>query len=252
MPLFVRWEDYVPTYLPKGLRNVYFVQVGAHCGKNTRGCAVGGDPLFDYATKCRWRGLALEPFPPIFTRLCRNYAPWPGVRPLRTAVSDFVGSATFLTGNKETNHLANKWELQRPRPNVTVGVVRLSDVWREVDSPSVDVLVVDVEGAESKILSAALPHPQPSLILFEHVHLRKDERQLIDHSLTAQGYTQLAEFGYPAGSNLAHYDNRPINRLYGKPRKAAHEASASTVSTPKAYLDDASAAACTRRRCTRQ
>ena len=239
LPLFVRWEDYVPTYLPEGLRNVYFVQVGAHCGKNTRGCAVGGDPLFDYATRCGWRGLALEPFAPVFTRLCRNYAPWPGVRPLRTAVSDFVGSATFVTGNKETNHLAKTWELQRPRPNVTVGVVRLADVWREVDAPSVDVLVVDVEGAEPKVLAGdALPHPQPILILFEHVHLSDDDQQQIDRSLTAQGYTQLAEFRYPAGSNLANYDRRLINRLYGKPRRRKRRVRESAPSAPTVVLGD--------------
>ena len=41
VPLFVRWEDYVPRYLRR-VDNVFVVQIGANCGKNTYGCASGG------------------------------------------------------------------------------------------------------------------------------------------------------------------------------------------------------------------
>ena len=51
VPLFIRWEDYA-QYLPQNLREVTYVQIGANCGKNTFGCAVGGDPIWSYATSC--------------------------------------------------------------------------------------------------------------------------------------------------------------------------------------------------------
>ena len=55
VPLFIRWEDYA-DFLPAGLQGVSFIQIGANCGKNTYGCAAGGDPIWTYATMCGWVG----------------------------------------------------------------------------------------------------------------------------------------------------------------------------------------------------
>ena len=101
LPLYVQWEDYVPHYL-KQVSNVSFVQVGANCGRNTKQCAVGGDPIWNYAASCGWRGIAIEPSPPTFTKLCTNYAALtPLVKPLNALITSNAPGDAFISNNGE-------------------------------------------------------------------------------------------------------------------------------------------------------
>jgi hypothetical protein len=75
VPLFIRWEDYIRKVIPRRrFEDVTFVQIGANCGKNTFGCAVGGDPIWSYATMCGWRGVVVEPVSYVFKKLCISSA----------------------------------------------------------------------------------------------------------------------------------------------------------------------------------
>ena len=240
VPLFIKWEDY-SEYLDKSLHDVTFVQIGANCGKNTYGCAAGGDPLWSYVTSCGWRGVALEPVSYVFALLCRNYARWSHrVTPLRGAVADAPGTARMTLGSGETNKLILKKAPSRPRPNESVPVVTLDHVWAEfrralgtTARAGPDLLIIDAEGAEPRILGAPiidesegrgiymdesaalprdLPSPLPSLILFEHSHLRPRDQRAIHANLQRQGYAHLADLKNrdPRGVRLP-----PANRLYG-------------------------------------
>ena len=258
VPLFIRWEDY-SDYLPADLRGVRFVQIGANCGKNTYGCAVGGDPIWSYATMCGWHGIAIEPVSYTFAKLCRNYLRWPHVTPARGAVADKPGTAFMKLSHGEGNKLLSDQERhgptvpgsQGPRrriKNESVPQLSLTSLWaqrrtimaeaelrgskdaagfvatgakshgvRQVGIRSadvVDILAIDAEGAEGLILGGAdpLPHPRPSLILFEHVHLPPSEQTGIDDKLRREGYTRLTDLRNkdPRGSHMP-----PANRLYG-------------------------------------
>ena len=101
VPLFVRWEDYAPSFL-RDLRRVFVVQAGANCGKNTYKCAAGGDPVWEYATACGWRGVMLEPVSYTFSALCYNYDRWPRITPLRAAVSNVSGTRQISLGSGES------------------------------------------------------------------------------------------------------------------------------------------------------
>jgi hypothetical protein len=70
------------------LEGVLFVQVGSNSGMDLH------DPVWHYATRCRWQGIALEPVNSTFQRLQNNYAPFPRVQPVRAAVSDRTGRST--------------------------------------------------------------------------------------------------------------------------------------------------------------
>lgn len=214
------WEDYVPDFLP-AVQSASFVQIGANCGMNTRHCAISGDPVWDYATRCHWRGVAVEAYKPIFRELCDNYLPHPTVWPMHTAVSDARRrAAVFRTGNREANHLLTEHEARRVMSgqrlfggNVTVDVVRLHDVWAAVLAlgvREVDVLVIDVEGEESKLLSSPLPSPPPRMVLYEHLHVAPSDQRRIHKALLSQGYALLADVGLWRG--------QPANRLYGRRR----------------------------------
>ena len=218
VPLFVRWEEYVPKYLASA-KHVRFVQIGANCGRNARSCAVGGDPVWNYVQSCGWRGLAFEPVPGTFQKLCRNIAAIGGqVRALRAVVSNETGSAWVKISARnggERSHVV-------PTPAGGIGPsslvqripsLSLEDVW----SPEgVDVLIVDAEGSEERILGyGALPTPLPRLVLFEHVYLSEAQRARIDANLLSQGFERVADLRHmdARGAN-----NPPQDRLYGRLR----------------------------------
>ncbi|CAK0791670.1 unnamed protein product [Prorocentrum cordatum] len=208
VPLFVRWEEYL-----KSMNGVNFVQIGGNCGTNLPECAVGGDPIWEYATRFGWDGIVLEPVPHIFSKLTENYRPYPSVKPVQALVSNHSGVGRILD-RSETSH-----EISLTRKNgVEVPTYTLKTLWKEVfgaDKKKVDVLVVDAEGNEPKILSGEFPVPKPQLVLYEISNLQQAELDQIDANLRREGYVLL--------KNLVHQDSEsrvgltmpPQDALYG-------------------------------------
>jgi len=181
VPLFVKWEDHLSS-----MHGVNFVQIGGNCGTNLPECAVGGDPIWEYATRFGWNGVVLEPVPQTFSKLSANYLPYPSVKPVQALVSNHSGVGKIL-GRAETSHeigLSSK-------KGVEVPTYTLKKLWKKVygaDKEKVDLLVVDAEGNEPKILSGAIPEPKPKLILFEIASLQQEELDIIDENLQNEGY----------------------------------------------------------------
>ena len=191
----VAWERFLNISGP-----VTFVQVGAHEGNV-------GDAMWPYATHYKhWRGLLVEPTAVSFTKLCNNYRPHARrIRCVKAAVSDFAGVAKMQIMRNgcpsgQCNHLLHprdnvKWHNSwaRTKEMEKVPVITLASVWEELRaafgaSAAVDLLVVDVEGIEERLLGSELPSPRPHLVMFEHKHLHQQAKQHINASLTAQGY----------------------------------------------------------------
>ena len=212
-PPLVAWEQYLDLTRP----NIFFVQIGAHEGKSAF------DPLYTYSTRCGWRGVVLEPTPKSFERLCTNYAPYAQhVEPLRVALSDHDGLGHMQVVNRfcarkgECNYLHTgpppkgrqaAWHKGFAGTNETnpVAMVSLSTLWPDIRrrarrhagaAARVDLLVIDVEGLEGKVLAHAdLPRPLPKLLMWEHKKMPKTERDLVDTRLVAQGYRNLGSVG---------------------------------------------------------
>lgn len=226
IPLSVKWEQFVPEYLPS-VENVSFVLVGASCGANVRECAIGGDPIWNYAVACGWRGVAIEPVWNMFQRLCHHYGRFTRqVVPIHALIADTRGDA-IVVNRGETSHMVrqrtpsgqqrNSNRSLTPRPErreELVSSLTLHHVWPA--TAGAPVLVVDAEGSEPVILGHGdLPTPSPSLVLFEHVHLSDADKEGIDRNLLRQGYHKLADIEHKdraAGElKLGAQD-----RLYGK------------------------------------
>jgi len=216
VPLFVQWEK----YLGKDLSGVDFVQIGGNCGTNLPDCAVGGDPIWEYATRFDWNGIVLEPVPQIFSKLSKNYQPYPFVKPVQALVSNHSGVGRILD-RAETSHEISSFR----KKGVEVPTYTLETLWKDVfgaDRQKVDLLVVDAEGNEPKILSGAFPEPKPKLVLFEIANLQAAELAGIDANLKKEGYVLL--------ENLVHQDKvgltmAPQDALYGlKDTQAAQDA----------------------------
>lgn len=218
MPLFVKWEEYVGRYL-LSVANISFILVGANCGRNNKRCAAGGDPVWEYATQCAgWTGIVLEPTRVLFEELRTAYSPYP-VQPLRLAVSDHAGvvsvevkgeftslSSDEATAKPNTAHL-------KTTTTETVVVVTLAHIW---PGSGFDILVVDAEGAEAKILCTPLPLPLPRLVLFEIAHMPAPQLAAINSSLVSQGYEHVRDL-YHQDAAAIKYHMPPQDRLYGIP-----------------------------------
>jgi len=247
IPLWIRWEEFLGRHLPS-LHNLTFVQIGANCGMNHVSCAGSGDPLWEYATRCGWRGVAVEPTLYSFVKLCAHYAPFRGITPLRAAVSNSSGSLDLLAFAPRPHHGYTLTEMNRrynpdydkviDGANVeTVPMVSFAAIWSEarglLRGAAVDLLVIDVEGMESLLLCAPLPLPLPRLILFEHKNLRAQQHACISENMRAHGFQHVADFMHqerakPGGRCTARTPCAPrswtrnntwlgTDRLYGRP-----------------------------------
>jgi len=198
-PLFVKWED----YLGNDLSDVKFVQVGGNCGTNTPECAAGGDPIWEYATRFGWKGVVVEPVPRLFEQLRGNYQPFPSITPLHGMVSDHAGVGKIVDFG-EMSHEGNK--------GVDVDSYTLEGLWadkvKSFAGSKVDILVVDAEGNEPKILSGPIPEPRPKFILFEMSQLNGASKAQIDQNLVAHGYSKVQELKHmdPKGQTMAPQD----------------------------------------------
>lgn len=212
MPLFVRWEKYLGAESMEGLT---FVQVGANCGTNMVECAVGGDPVWEYATRFNWKGVTVEPVPKTFNVLTQNYAPYPNVKPLMAMVSDHDGVGKIqIHGEMSKELVAGDLAMAATgRRTRDVPVYTLTKLWQELGPvEDVKVLVVDAEGNEAKILGGAFPSPKPKLVLFEISNLEKAAFEGIDRNLKANGYKllELLKHQDPVGLTM-----EPQDALYG-------------------------------------
>lgn len=198
--------------------DVIFVQIGANVGPGAH------DAVFSHAVHCGWRGVAIEPVPMYREKLVSNYErAWAANKsaspePLRVhflsqAVADYNGTSEIVVGlggrQGEASRLVRNthgW-LRGPVPStrkVSVNVTTLERVWSSLKghvaeaASRVDLLVVDAEGEEVRILSRPLPHPRPTFVLYEHKHLSFKERGVVSAALRKQGYALLEHPGRPA------------------------------------------------------
>ena len=208
-PLFVRWEDYLSETQDahQGLPyDFYVIQLGGNVGLNVG----GGDPVWEYVRPCHWSAAILEPQPHIFAQLQHNYADVADrIQTLNLAVSNQRGNMS-MRGGGETASLQTNQE-------GNIAVVTLADLWQRLQPLTrVDVLVVDVEGHENRVLQLQdLPSPQPRFVLLEIAHLSTEQRDGIDRALVRQGYVAVEDLKHM--DRVARLKNAPPqDRIYVK------------------------------------
>lgn len=166
-------------YFPGDPREGVFVECGAFDGITESTCKFFEETL-------GWRGVNVEPSPPIFRRLAANR---PAATNVHAALSDRDGEATFTAvvhprfGNLCTNgslrhhpeHLreirASGWK-ERP---YTVRTATWARLMADQGLERVDLFVLDVEGAELDVVAGMTGCPVlPEVICVEHGHLGID------------------------------------------------------------------------------
>jgi FkbM family methyltransferase len=180
----------------------FFLQIGANDGFT-------GDPVYPLITRAdvHWRGVLVEPVAHLFAELSQRHGHNPALRLERAAICEHDGSTVIhrLT-TRQTDPL---WLDQIPSLDRELlragakqfGTAEEAVVEEEVSSLTVatllerhaiaqlDFLVIDAEGWDWRILRQFdLRNLSPKLILYEHQHLRPDERDAAHQFLAALHY----------------------------------------------------------------
>ena len=182
-------------------RGSFFIQIGAHCDLD--------DPVRTLAVRQHWSGILVEPVGYIFKKLRRNYSHVPQFKCLNVAVSDERGrmpiyyvdekAAAALglpswfdkTSSLNRKHVAKHFgpEIDAFISSRDIPCMTLPDLLKENDVGRIDLLHIDAEGLDYRILRQLdFSRYRPRAILYERIHL-----SLEDH---AAAHALLAENGY--------------------------------------------------------
>tara|TARA_B110000902_G_scaffold61992_1_gene73254 strand:- start:186 stop:968 length:783 start_codon:yes stop_codon:yes gene_type:complete len=182
------------TWVEKYLNNsdVTIIQIGSNDGKT-------GDPIFQLINKRKkWKAIFVEPVPYLYARLKANYGLNPRFIFENVAIND--GSEQIFYAVKSTakdtypdlpswfdqlssfnrdniiNHLNGK--LEPFIEEITLQGLTLHGLFLRNSIDFIDLLHIDTEGYDWKVLSQLqFDKLKPTLILFEHKHLRLAEKQ---------------------------------------------------------------------------
>ena len=167
-------DEIIDRDLFRGRRGGVFVDIGAHDG-------VSFNNTVYFERSLGWRGLCVEPIPDVFAELEKNRAAVcvrAGIARSR-GVREFLrvtGYAEMLSGIADVydpRHLDRiRKEVAESRGTMTtidVPCERLDTLLREHGFGSVDLLSIDVEGAELEVLeSFDLRRVRPSVVCIEN------------------------------------------------------------------------------------
>jgi len=167
------------------------VQIGAFDGELC-------DPLRNLLTYPHLRVLFVEPQPEAFRKLKLLYTGRPGTLFENSAIGDFDGTAKmYLEKNTlssplaslDRNHLTRFGIDPSEASSINVQVIRVESLLKRHQIEQVDVLQVDTEGFDYKIVTQFLESGfVPKIINFERLHLDKKERVEILRRLEQHHY----------------------------------------------------------------
>ena len=168
---------------------INFVQIGASDG-------VTNDPLHPIinAHKERISGVCVEPLPGPYAQLVQNYQEYKNIKTINAAIAENDGQLSFFVPIKEKEayfskksslsasnllkHGLRKSEIRK----IEVQSMSVSTLLKKIDINHVHVLVIDVEGYDFKVLNSFFKNGVfPEVVLFEHAHLPRQERELVRH-----------------------------------------------------------------------
>lgn len=181
--------------LPKWSKQTV-VQIGANDGTRF-------DPVYALLrNRPRWKALFVEPIPNVFSQLVKNYGISNRFMFECAAISDSAGDFSFYYLSQDARAAAQQWheyfdlvgsldrlhvlkalagEAERLEKHIIetrVPVITLQMLLTKWNIRRIDVLVVDAEGYDWKIVRQALNMGlRPEIILFEHSNLLREERE---------------------------------------------------------------------------
>ena len=158
----------------RGKRDGVFVEIGAHDGVSFN------NTLF-FERELGWRGLCVEPIPEVFEQLARNRS----AITVQACVAQQSGRKQFLRVRGYAEMLSGMVDAYDPRhlsrieseiqqeggssETIDVEAIRLDELLRKHGIDSIDLLCIDVEGAEREVLASFdLRRIRPAVVCIEN------------------------------------------------------------------------------------
>lgn len=192
--------DYIRRLI-KRRTTIVFIQVGGcDCGLN--------DPLSEFILQGKARGLIIEPIKEYLTKAKKKYQKIPGLIFSNCAIDAKKGTRLIyrirkIPGLPEWAYqvcsfsrnvlLSHKKEIPKIETLITkerVATLPLNTLLKQKDVESPDLLLVDTEGHDDKIIKMfPFQKYRPELVIFEHKHLTKNKKRSICKKITNYGYS---------------------------------------------------------------
>ncbi len=188
---YQRFDD-TCAEIPRHCPRPYFVKVGANDG-------LAGDPCSQMLLDNKaWEGMLIEPVPYLFEKLGENFSDRSRFRLVQAAIGTQQSLTRFFyvdpavessgidvpewydrIGGFNRNHLIKHLgtEVEPFIQELELPVTPLGALVAEIGIPSIELLHIDVEGFDFKVLQSHdfSTHP-PLVILVEQKHLSEDDR----------------------------------------------------------------------------
>jgi FkbM family methyltransferase len=200
----------------------FFVEIGANDGDKH-------DHLRPAILAGGWRGIMVEPVPYVFERLARNYSGRPGLALENAAIAERDGTRAFhylaesddpglpgwydavgsFSRDAVLAHARHIPDVERRIVTAEVPCLTFESLCRKHDVERVDLLALDTEGHDWRILAAIdLDRWRPRLVIYEHYHLDPDDRSEARGHMEGAGYETMEE-----GFDTFCLDPRPDDAL---------------------------------------
>ncbi|MDJ0688921.1 MAG: FkbM family methyltransferase [Xenococcaceae cyanobacterium MO_188.B32] len=185
---------------------VNFIQIGSFDG-------ITNDPIRKFVINHSWKGIFVEPIKEYYDRLLKNYDGIEGLIFKNVAIDSKPGHRSiyrlrpeaisltpyapqFSTFNREVlTKRKNKFpEIESLIEEVNVPCMTVQEIINTEGMTRVDLVQIDTEGYDFEILkSIDLQLIKPSVIRYEHIHLKDEDRQKSVDLLVNNGYKILFE-----------------------------------------------------------
>ena len=195
----LEFDDVVCRRMFEVGREFTFIQVGAFDGVST-------DPLRKYIQTCDWRGVLIEPQPGPAAQLQELYVGNDRLTILQAAVDEKRGKRTLFTVESDSvpawargmasfqrdNIVKNSYLIpgvESMIKEITVNCITFDDVMEKIASADLDLLQIDAEGADGRILSLfPFSRVKPAIVHWESKNLHKQDQEEALDLLRGHGY----------------------------------------------------------------
>lgn len=187
--------------LTVSLGEVFFLQIGANDGFHF-------DPIEPFVASGKWHGILVEPVPFLFERLTARYAGRSDLMFENCAIASADGTRKFYYV-RPVGDATDKWgggigsfslahvlkyapmipDLGKRIEPVQVQCLSLVSLLAKHQVNHLDAFVVDVEGFDWQVIQTIpFERIRPTLLMYEHEHLKPDADAACVAMLKGQGY----------------------------------------------------------------
>ncbi len=198
-----QWRTFrdVLTCCAERTEDFFFIEIGANDG-------VTQDILHQHIGKYRWGGILVEPVPYYFEKLKRTYEADDRLALENVAISDKDEVRDFYRVREGVSHfpywseglgsfdlnvvLSHRWAMPDISDYIVteeVKCIALRSLLLKHDVKKIDLLSIDTEGYDYEIIKQIdFDKLSPLVLIYEHKHMKRDERKRCESMLRAHRY----------------------------------------------------------------